>query len=215
MRRLCRFLSAATPSLGAEGIREAGARRVKRRSTRREVKLSAIMERHQDPQVEAHLFEDVGRISNNPELAHLVYPGVLPVSAALPSDCEALFRENGWGGSGRDGVFPCHHYHSTAHEVLGVVRASARIAFGGEAGVTVEVGAGDVVVIPAGVGHCNLGSSRDFLVVGAYPRGQSWYLRTGEPDERPGVLENIRKVPLPEKDPVFGNKGPLTKHWTK
>jgi uncharacterized protein YjlB len=96
-----------------------------------------------------------------------------------------------------------------------VVRASARIAFGGEAGVTVEVGAGDVVVIPAGVGHCNLGSSRDFLVVGAYPRGQSWDLRTGEPDERPGVLENIRKVPLPEKDPVFGNKGPLTKHWTK
>ena len=92
-------------------------------------------------------------------------------------------------------------------------RGSARIAFGGEAGVTVEVGAGYVVMIPAGVGHRNLGSSRDFLVVGAYSKGQSWDLRTGEPDERPGVLENIRNVPLPEADPVFGNEGPLLGHW--
>jgi uncharacterized protein YjlB len=40
-------------------------------------------------------------------------------------------------------------------------------------------------------------------------------LRTGEPDERPEVLENIRKVPLPEADPVFGNEGPLLEHWLK
>jgi uncharacterized protein YjlB len=79
----------------------------------------------------------------------------------------------------------------------------------------VEVGAGDVAVIPAEVGHRNMGSSRDFLVVGAYPRGQFWDLRTGEPDERPGDLENIRKVPIPDKDPVFGEGGPLTQHWTK
>ena len=73
----------------------------------------------------------------------------------------------------------------------------------------------DVVVIPAGVGHCNLGSSGGFLVVGAYPEGQSWDLRTGEPDERPEVLENIRKVPLPRTDPVFGDEGPLHEHWLK
>jgi uncharacterized protein YjlB len=65
------------------------------------------------------------------------------------------------------------------------------------------------------VGHRNLGSSRDFLVVGAYPEGQSWDLRTGEPDERPEVLENISKVPLPETDPVFGDEGPLHEHWLK
>jgi uncharacterized protein YjlB len=171
------------------------------------------MERQQYTRVQAYLFEDDGRIPNNPDLPLLLYPGVLPTSTELPSECEVLFGENRWGGSWRNGVFPYHHYHSTAHEVLGVVRGSARIAFGGEAGMTVEVGAGDVVVLPAGVGHRNAGASSDFLVVGAYPRGQSWDLRTGEPDERPEVLENIRNVPLPEADPVFGKERPLLEHW--
>ena len=79
-----------------------------------------------------------------------------------------------------DGVFPYHH-SLNAHEVLCVVSGSARIAFGGPEGETVEVEAGDMVVIPAGVGHCNKGSNGGFLVVGAYPRGQESYdLRTGE-----------------------------------
>lgn len=173
------------------------------------------MAHHQDPDIQAHLFDDDGRIPNNPELPLLIYPDVLLKPAALPSECERLFGENGWGGSWRDGVFPYHHYHSTAHEVLGVVRGSARIAFGGEAGVTVEVGMGDVVVIPAGVGHRNIGSSSDFLVVGAYPRDQTWDLRTGEPGERPEVLENIAHVALPETDPVFGKEGPLLRYWAK
>jgi uncharacterized protein YjlB len=167
------------------------------------------------PEVQKHLFKDDGRIPNNPELPLLVYPGVLPQSADLPSKCEALFWDNGWGGAWRNGVFPYHHYHSTAHEVLGVVRGSARIAFGGPEGITAEVKAGDVIVIPAGVGHRNLGLSGDFLVIGAYPRGQSWDLRTGEPGERPQVLENIRNVPLPEEDPVFRDEGPLLEHWAK
>jgi uncharacterized protein YjlB len=167
------------------------------------------------PEVRKYLFKDDGRIPNNPTLPLLVYSEALPATGGLPSICEVLFRNNGWGGSWRDGVFTYHHYHSTAHEVLGIVRGTARITLGGEAGVTVEVAKGDVVVIPAGVGHRNLGSSTDFLVVGAYPEGQSWDLRTGEPDERPEVLENIRKVPLPGTDPVFGDEGPLHEHWLK
>ncbi|TCJ18118.1 cupin domain-containing protein [Rubrobacter taiwanensis] len=165
------------------------------------------------PDVEAHLFEDDGRIPNNPRLPLLLYRRALPASEGLRPECEKLFRDNGWGGIWVNGVFPYHHYHSTAHEALGVVRGSARITFGGESGVTVEVAAGDVAVIPAGVGHCNAGSSGDFTVVGAYPRGQSWDLRTGEPGERPEVLENIRRVPLPETDPLFGENGPLAEHW--
>ncbi len=171
------------------------------------------------PQVQMYLFRDDGRVPNNPTLPLLVYSQALAktgyLTGYLPSICEELFRNNGWGGSWRDGVFPYHHYHSTAHEVLGVVRGTARIAFGGEGGVTVEVRPADVVVIPAGVGHRNLGSSGDFLVVGAYPEGQSWDLRTGEPGDRPEVLENIRKVPLPGSDPVFGAKGPLHELWLK
>jgi uncharacterized protein YjlB len=120
------------------------------------------MDRRQDSQIQAHLFED-DRIPNNPELPLLLYQGVLPRSAALLSECEALFRENGWGGSWRDGVFSYHHYHSTAHEVLGVVRGSARIAFGGEAGVTMEVGAGTWWGSPLGLGTATWGQAATSL----------------------------------------------------
>ncbi len=113
------------------------------------------------------------------------------------------------------GEFLYHHYHSNAHEVLVVVGGGARLDFGGPEGVTVEVGAGDAVVIPAGVGHRNAGSSGGFSVVGAYPRGQQAYdLRTGEEGERPEVLENIRAMPLPQTDPLFGDAGPLVRRWS-
>lgn len=164
-----------------------------------------------EPEILTYRFEDDGRIPNNPRLPLLVYKRVLPGGGA--EGFEDLFRGNGWGGVWRDGIFGYHHYHSTAHEVLGVARGSARVTFGGEGGVTLEVEEGDAVVIPAGVGHCNRGAGRDLLVVGAYPEGQSWDLCTGEPGERPRVLENIRQVSLPGRDPIFGEGGPLLERW--
>ncbi len=164
--------------------------------------------------VREYRFGDDGRIPNNPVLPLLVYPQVLAEDAREPSRCRELLSKNGWGGAWINGVFPYHHYHSTSHEVLCVVGGGARITFGGPEGETVEVQAGDVVVIPAGVGHRNEGSGSDFSVVGAYPRGQEDYdLRTGEEGERPEVLENIRDVPTPETDPLFGEEGPLLGHW--
>jgi uncharacterized protein YjlB len=65
------------------------------------------------------------------------------------------------------------------------------------------VNVGDVLVLPAGTGHCNLGSS-ELLVVGAYPEGMNWDIRRGDPAEHDEVLANIRAVPLPERDPVGG-----------
>jgi uncharacterized protein YjlB len=172
-----------------------------------------------DPQreteVQEHLFEDDGRIPNNPNLPLLFYPQALSERDRQISRCKELLATNGWGGAWVDGVFSYHHYHSTSHEVLVVISGRARITFGGPEGETVEVQAGDAVVIPAGVGHCNTGSSGDFMVVGAYPRGQEDYdLRTGEKGERPEVLENIRNVPLPEADPLFAEGGPLLQQWS-
>ncbi len=166
------------------------------------------------PQIETHIFEDDGRIPNNPELPLLVYQGALSGTDDPDSAFRAMLAENGWGGAWRNGVFPYHHYHSTSHEVLGVVGGGATLTFGGPSGVTLDVDAGDVVVIPAGVGHKNEGSDTGFAVVGAYPRGQESYdLRTGEAGERPGVIENIHNVALPERNPVFGEDGPLVEHW--
>jgi uncharacterized protein YjlB len=161
-----------------------------------------------------HLFEDDGTIPNNPRLPFLVYPGALdPASSDLAALCEAVFAANRWDRSWRNGIYPFPHFHSTAHEALGICRGEARVRFGGARGVVLTVRAGDVVVIPAGVGHQNLGASGDFLVVGAYPPGPDWDLCTGEEGERPRVFDNIAAVPLPPADPLFGPDGPLRQHW--
>jgi uncharacterized protein YjlB len=110
-------------------------------------------------------------------------------------------------------VFGYHHYHSTAHEVLGIFRGHATVQFGGEQGVVLSVEKGDVVIIPAGVAHKNLECSRDFRAVGAYPDGQRPDTRYGKPGERPQVDSNIAQVPLPQADPVFGKQGELMTQW--
>lgn len=158
-------------------------------------------------------FEDDGGIPNNQELPLLVYPGALSEGHRSAGGCRSLFAMNGWTGNWVDGVYGYHHYHSTAHEVLGVVSGNARVQFGGPGGEVLEVEAGDVVVLPAGTGHCNKGSSPDFRVVGGYAGGRSWDMNTGRAEERPQVLQNIRAVPLPENDPVYGESGPLLELW--
>jgi uncharacterized protein YjlB len=167
----------------------------------------------QQVQIQKYHFDDDGSIPNNPALPLIVYPGALPQGHDSAPDIEALFERNQWGGAWVDGVFSYHHYHSTAHEVLGVVSGSATVQFGGKQGTPVEVQAGDAVVIPAGVGHCKQEASSDFRVVGAYPAGQDWDLCTGKPEERPQVLTNIRQVPFPQTDPVYGDQGPLLETW--
>jgi uncharacterized protein YjlB len=165
--------------------------------------------------VEAIHFTDDGAIPNNPKLPLLVYAGAVEVSGADPAVAfETLFARHGWSGGWRDGIYPFPHYHSTAHEVLGIARGRAKVRFGGDRGRVLEVRAGDVVVIPAGVGHQNLGSSGDLLVVGAYPGGADFDLCRGKTDERPRVLDNIRQVALPPADPVYGAEGPLLAEWT-
>jgi uncharacterized protein YjlB len=167
----------------------------------------------QQVQAQTFYFEDDGQIPNHPTLPLLVYSNVLPEGHHRLALCQELFERNSWSGTWFASVFDYHHYHSTAHEVLGVVNGEATIRFGGEKGEPIQVQAGDVVVIPAGVGHCNERSSDNFRVVGAYPIGQRWDLCTGAPEERPQVLENIRQVPLPQTDPVYGMHGPLLETW--
>lgn len=170
----------------------------------------------QTPRMVVHLLRDDGTIPNNDRLPLLVYQGVLNFSDQNPAAVvEALFRANQWGGLWRDGIYGFHHYHSTAHEVLAICRGKATVQLGGENGIILSVSPGDVIVIPAGVAHKNLGASRDFLVVGAYPPGQSWDMNYGKTGERPAADQNVARVPLPKTDPVFGRRGPLIDHWLK
>jgi uncharacterized protein YjlB len=166
--------------------------------------------------VSAHLFADDGAIPNNPTLPFLVYPGVLRLAGDDPAVvAETVFAANGWGGLWRNRIFQFPHYHSVAHEVLAICGGQATVRFGGERGLILTVSPGDVVVIPAGVGHQNLGASLDLLVVGGYPPGQAPDLCYGRPQERPQVLQNITHTPLPSTDPVYGESGPLLEQWRK
>jgi uncharacterized protein YjlB len=164
--------------------------------------------------VQAHYFEDDGSIPNHPTLPLLLYPQALDLTGSDPaSDCIARFARHGWQGAWRNGIYPFPHYHSTAHEVLGICAGRAEVRLGGAKGLVTDVRAGDVLVLPAGTGHQNLGSSPDLLVVGAYPSGRDWDLCYGKPEERPAVLSRIETVPLPDTDPLDGADGPLLTHW--
>jgi uncharacterized protein YjlB len=165
-------------------------------------------------EVVAKRLSDDGTFPNNERLPALIYRDAFVFSGDDPAaTIERVFLRNGWGGSWRNGIYDYHHYHSTAHEVLGVAAGTARVQLGGDGGAEFEVQAGDAIVIPAGVAHKNLGSTSDFLVVGAYPAGQEWDMMYGRADERPRADRNIEQTPLPEADPIFGAKGPLIAKW--
>lgn len=165
------------------------------------------------PMIEEHFFPDDGRVPNNPSLPLLVYRGVLETGPGACAACEALFAANGWSGAWRNGIYAHHHYHSTAHEVLGITGGSARVRLGGEGGKSLELHAGDVVVIPAGVAHKNEGASPHLMVVGAYPGGRNPDMRKPGAQERERALRNIAEVALPASDPVYGKPGPLLERW--
>ena len=158
--------------------------------------------------------EDTRAIPNNAKCPLLIYPNAL----ALPRDnptrmIERLLDDNHWGATWRDSIYPYHHYHSTAHEVLICYRGSAEVQLGGEPGITYIMNIGDVILIPAVTGHKNLHATDDFAVVGGYPEGQNWDMCYGKADERPRADHNIARVPLPKADPIYGADGPVLDYW--
>lgn len=163
--------------------------------------------------VEPHLFAaPAGGVPNNPDLPLLVYRGVLAEADRSVAGLRALAGARGWHGFWQGGVYPFHHFHADAHEALGVVSGRARVQFGGEGGTKVELAAGDAVLIPAGVGHCALWGSADFVCVGFYPPGTEPDLAR---DEAPpaDAAARVAAVPLPATDPLFGEDGPLVRCW--
>jgi uncharacterized protein YjlB len=148
----------------------------------------------------------------NSVLPVLLYRNAFPAVGDLAAAMERLFTANKWPPQWRNGVYDFHHYHSTAHEVLGFAAGHADLILGGEEGQPVTVHSGDVAVLPAGTGHCRIEASHDFLVVGAYPENEHWDIcRTAASAE---VLERMRHIRFPAYDPIGGASGALPKLWS-
>jgi uncharacterized protein YjlB len=165
-------------------------------------------------------FRDDGGIPNNPVLPVLVYKRVLTnAKSDKPGDLADWFEhtwpQHGWRAAWRYGVYDFPHYHSTAHEVLGVYSGHASLRLGGGVGATLVVEPGDMIVLPAGTAHQNLGASTDFHVVGGYPFGQSADLLRGAEGERPAADERIARVARPKADPIGGANGALMQQWAE
>ena len=161
---------------------------------------------------------------DQPEAYHFTDDGLFPTSQlpalvyrqALPADPEAMraaFAANGWSNAWLDGIFTYHHFHSIAHEVLGIAAGEVQVMLGGPAGHTVTLSAGDVVVIPAGVAHRNIGQSGRLAVVGAYPGGADYDTRRGDPAEYQAAKTAAASVSPQVSDPVTGGDGALRQLW--
>jgi uncharacterized protein YjlB len=159
-----------------------------------------------------YFFGDDGTIPNS-HLPLVVYPQVAD-NESLAEWFLTIFAYNNWGNNWQDVVLPYDHFHSNTHEVLALVSGSVSLKIGGKNGKVLHLTAGDVLIIPAGMGHYSVSNHANYQFVGGYPEGKNWDLRTGLPAERPEILENIALVALPSTDPVFGKAGMLLKIWT-
>lgn len=158
------------------------------------------------------LLKPCGWVPNNTVLPVLIYQHEAAGDNERP-DFEQLFSRNGWQGIWHNGVFGYHHYHSGAHEVLGVATGSAKLQIGGPDGPVLHVSRGDCLVLPAGTGHKKLESTGDFSVVGAYPPGQHADILRSAPSVEQKT--RIDRLPLPRSDPLQGTSGFLMKVWTR
>jgi len=151
---------------------------------------------------------------NNDYLPVLLYKQAFdPGEEKLAALIEKTFNEKNWTNTWRNGILEQHHYHSNTHEVLGISSGECKIQLGGPNGIILEVASGDVIILPAGIAHMNLGCSKDFECIGGYPDGIEYDMRYGKSEDRPEADENIRKVTMPEMDPVYGYDGALITFW--
>ncbi|HWD99288.1 MAG TPA: cupin domain-containing protein [Bryobacteraceae bacterium] len=146
-------------------------------------------------------------VPNSP-LPALIFPNVLePGTPDKSAVFRKHFRKNGWSGLWTDTIFDYTHYHSNAHEVLGIAEGKVTVRVGGEQGRLFRLKAGDMLLLPAGVGHRRVGDDKGLEVIGAYPRGQSRFDLKRKGRATP-------KVPLPKTDPFYGEDGPLMQIWS-
>ena len=153
-------------------------------------------------------FQKTSDVPNSTLPVMLVRNALRPKASAKAQRFREAFKRNGWIDLWTDTIYDYTHFHSNAHEVLAIAEGKVSLRLGGELGSLVRLKAGDMIVIPAGVGHCRVGSDEGLKVVGAYPPGQSHFDM-----KRKGRV--VPKVTLPRANPFYGCDGPLIRFWTE
>ena len=162
--------------------------------------------------ISTHYFKDDGVIPNS-HLPVILYKNAID----LPDSSEWLetnFKMNNWLNNWRATILPYDHFHSNTHEVLGLGFGEVTLKIGGSSGEIFTLTTGDVIIIPAGVGHYSISEHSDYQFVGGYPDGNDWDLKTGlEEGEKAAILNNLSKVKIPKTDPLYGIDGFLFEKW--
>ncbi len=161
-----------------------------------------------------YLLADTGKFPNS-HLPVLQYHGVVKVPHLFAAaKIIMLFKRNGWSNNWRDGIYTYAHYLSNTHEAMAVIRGTTRLQLGGNDSNSIIIKKGDLVIIPAGVAHKNMGAEKDVVCIGGYPGGSNFDINTGEPGERPATDAKIAAVPLPLNGPLHGGRE-LFDIWSK
>ena len=151
---------------------------------------------------------------NNPTLPIIIYKNIICIDEShVDHAIKDLLSSNLWSNAWTNGIYDFHHYHSNTHEVLVIMSGKCTVCLGGPQGKQFQLAAGDVIIHPAGVSHCNLQSSTHFKTIGAYPAGKEYDMCYGKEDELEDSRQAISNVRLPFADPIYGVDGPLFKYW--
>lgn len=156
-----------------------------------------------------------GNFPNNSHLPLLHYQKAFDLKKNPEETIKKIFLENNWYRPWVNGIYDFHHYHSNNHEVLGIAEGNCSVLLGGDNGILLLLNKGDAVIIPAGVSHKRVECSGDFSCVGAYSIDEAYNMKHAKTNELAAALNKIKSLSLPDKDPIFGNKGPLFKYWKK
>lgn len=162
----------------------------------------------------SEIIPENGYFPNNVVYPLLIYKIALNLeNEKSPESIQRLLKDNGWYQSWVDNIYDYHHYHSNTHEVLVIYNGEGVVQIGGENGKIYDIEKGDVIIFPAGLAHKSISLSNNFKCVGAYPLDIDYDMNYGKAEEHPQVDINIKHVPLPAQDPIFGKNGLLFDYW--
>jgi uncharacterized protein YjlB len=120
-------------------------------------------------------FENPADVPNS-RLTVLIFRSVLvPGIPAKPDLFRKRFRKAGGAVCGQTRSSITRIFIRTRMKFWEFIEGKVTVRLGGEQGRLFRLKAGDMLLLPPGVGHRRVGDDKGLKLIGAYPRGQSNY----------------------------------------